>query len=116
MIKPEYVRILPNTMIDDFFLFGFLAGIIGYAVYLYTNKDDPKNHVSVVSGLYGTFLSGCVGGMLAIVFDNCIEVSIVVGFLNQIIYMALLKAAKNGSFWPVIKEIVIRLLTGGKGA
>ena len=108
------INFLPDTMIDDFFVFGFLSGVVGYAYYLYTNKDDPKNHISFIAGFYGLFLSGCTGGLLAIVFDKSIEVSIIVGLLNQLVFMAMVKAAKNGDFLGVIKEILIRYLTGGK--
>ena len=79
-------------MVDDFFIFGFLGGVVSYAYYLFTTKNDPKNHLNGFAGLYGTFLSGCVGGLLAVVFDRAIELSILVGLLNQIIYMAFLIA------------------------
>ena len=108
----QIINIIPNTLIDDFFLFGFLGGVIGYAWYLYTNRDDPRNHLKLVLALYGIFLSGCLGGLLAIVFDKAIELSIIVGLLNQLIYMAFMKSAKSGDFWGVIKDIIVRYLTG----
>ncbi len=108
------IKFIPGTMVDDFFIFGFAAGVVGYLYYVYTNKDDPKNHVKLIVGFYGMLLSGCLGGLLAIVFDRSIELSIIVGLLNQLIYMALVKSAKSGSFWPVIKDVLIRYLTAGK--
>lgn len=110
----QLINLLPNSAVDDFFFFGFLAGAVGYLYYVYTNKDDPKNHLKFAIGLYGMFLSAFIGGLLAIVFDRSIEVSILVGLLNQLIYMALIKSAKSGDFWGVIKEVLIRYLTGGK--
>ena len=111
--NPHIINLLPGTMIDDFFVFGFLAGVVGYAWYLYSSRNDPKNHLNWVIGVYGTILSGAMGGLLAIVFDKNIGVSIVVGLLNQLIYMALIRSAKSGDFWKVIKEVLIRYLSGG---
>lgn len=110
----DIIRLIPGTLIDDFFIFGFLSGMVGYLYYLYTNYDDPKNHLKLIVGFYGMLLSGSLGGLLAIVFDRSIEVSIIVGLLNQLIYMALVKSARSGTFWPVIKDVLIRYLTGGK--
>ncbi len=109
------INFVPNTAIDDYFVFGFLAGIVGYLYYLYASRHDPKNHLNWVIGLYGTVLSGALGGLLAIVFDRDIRISIIVGLLNQLIYMALIRSAKTGQFWQVIKEVLIRYLTAGKG-
>jgi hypothetical protein len=109
----QLIYLLPNSMVDDFFVFGFIGGIFSYMIYAFVERNDPKNHMSIWAGLYGTFLSGGVGGLLAIVFDKAIELSILVGFLNQIIYMSFLKAAKSGKFINVLKEVLIRYLTGG---
>lgn len=111
--NPHIINFLPNMMIDDFFVFGFLAGVVGYAWYLYSSRNDPKNHLNWVIGAYGTILSGAMGGLLAIVFDKNIGVSILVGLLNQLIYMALIRSAKSGDFWKVAKEVLIRYLSGG---
>ncbi len=111
--NPNIVQFIPGSAIDDFFLFGFVAGCVGYLYYLYVEHNDPKNHLKWVIGVYGTILSGALGGLLAIVFDRNIAVSIVVGLLNQLIYMALVRSAKTGDFWKVIKEVLIRYLTGG---
>jgi predicted lipid-binding transport protein (Tim44 family) len=100
-------------MVDDFAIFGFIGGIFSYLIYAWVERNDPKNHMSIWAGMYGTFLSGAVGGLLAIVFDSAIQVSIVVGFLNEIIYMSFLKAAKSGKFFGVFKELLIKYLTGG---
>jgi hypothetical protein len=110
----EIIYLIPNAMIDDYFVFGFLGGIVGYLWYWFTNRSDPKNHVHVIAGIYGTLLSGLLGGLLAIVFDNRIEISIVVGLLNQLIYMALMKSARSKDVWGVIKDVLVRYLTGGK--
>ena len=112
--KPQIVNWIPNSMIDDFFVFGFIAGCVGYLYYIYIERNDPKNHLKWVIGAYGTILSGALGGLLAIVFDRNLAVSIVVGLLNQLIYMALVRSAKSGDFWQVIKEVLIRYLTGGQ--
>lgn len=115
MIEGQLINLLPNTMIDDFFIFGFVAGLAGYAYYSFTNRNDPRNHLGFKIGIYGTFLSGCVGGLLAIVFDRDIRLSILVGLLNQLIYMALAKAAKGKDFWGIIKDVLVRYLTAGQG-
>ena len=111
--NPHIFTLIPESYIDDFFMFGFTAGMIGYLYYLYSARHDPKNHLSWIIGLYGTILSGALGGLLAIVFDRSIEVSIIVGLLNQLIYMALVRSARNGDFWKVIKEVLLRYLSGG---
>lgn len=100
-------------MLDDFFVFGFIGGTVSYAWYLFVERNDPSNHMSLVAGIYGIFLSGAVGGLLAIIFDKAIELSIAVGLLNQIIYMSFLKSAKSGKFLEVLKDVLIRYLTGG---
>ena len=110
----QLITILPNSLVDDFFVFGFAGGVISYAWYLFVERNDPTNHMSLVAGMYGTFLSGCVGGLLAIVFDKAIELSIIIGLLNQVIYMAFLKSAKSGKFFDVLKDVVVRYLTGGQ--
>lgn len=114
METENLVSIIPNSMVDDFFIFGFTAGMLSYAYYLFTNRNDPNNHVSVAAGFYGTILSGALGGLLAIVFDRSIALSIIVGLLNQVIYMAFLKSAKSGKFWEVFKDMLVKYLTGGK--
>lgn len=111
---PNIFHIVPNSLIDDFFIFGAIGGIVGYAWYLLSARNDPKNHLSIAIGIYGTILSGALGGLLAIVFDRNIAVSIIVGLLNQIIYMALVRSAKSDNFWKVIKEVLVRYLSGGK--
>lgn len=111
--SPDIFNFLPGSSIDDFFMFGFIAGCVGYLYYIYSERNDPKNHLKWVIGLYGTILSGALGGLLAIVFDRNIAVSILVGLLNQLIYMALVRSAKSGDFWKVAKEVLIRYLTGG---
>lgn len=111
---PDFIKILPNEPLDDFFVVGFIAGIVGYAYYLYIERDDPKNHLGLFTGIYGVFLSGCVSGLLAVVFDKALEVSIIVGLFNQLIYMAIVRAAKTGQFWDAIKEVLLRYLTAGK--
>ena len=108
-------ELIPNSLIDDFFIFGFVGGIIGYLYYLFVSKNDDGNHLNFAVGIYGTFLSGCLGGLLAIVFDYSFGLSIIVGLLNQLIYMALIRSAKSGNFWKIIKEVLVRYLTGGKG-
>lgn len=112
-MNQQLITVIPNSMVDDFFFFGFLGGIISYAYYLFTSRND-KEHLNGLAGLYGTFLSGCVGGLLAVVFDRAIELSILIGLLNQFIYMALLKSAKSGKFFEVLKDILLKYLTAGK--
>lgn len=110
----DIFNFIPNSIIDDFFMFGFMSGTVGYLWYLYTSRNDKGNHLSWLIGLYGTVLSGLLGGLLAIVFDRDIRLSIIIGLLNQLIYMALVRSAKSGDFWKVIKEVLVRYLTGGK--
>lgn len=114
-MTPHLINIIPNTLIDDFFFFGFLGGIIGYASYLLkVSKDKHQDKVEWITGIYGVFLSGCVGGLLAIVFDKAIEVSILVGLLNQVIYLALIKSAKNDRIWQALKEVAVKVLLTDK--
>lgn len=110
----QIVYFIQDSFLDDFFLFGFVSGIVGYLYYVYVSKNDPNNHVSRVAGVYGTLLSGALGGLLAIVFDRNYGISILVGLFNQLIYMALLQSAKSKNFWSAIKEVIIKYLTGGK--
>lgn len=112
-MNEHLISILPgNTMIDDYFVFGFISGFLSFLYYRFLFRDDPHNHISFLSGTYGAILSGSLGGLLAIVFDNNIAVSIFAGLTNQILYLAILKSTKHGDFWPVIKEIIIKLLGG----
>jgi len=63
--------------------------------------------------LWGTFLSGALGGLLAIVFDRAIELSILIGLLNQILYIALIRSVKGNNLTKVLKEVIIKMLTAG---
>lgn len=108
------VNVIPSSLIDDFFVAGFIGGFVGFLAYHYTNQNNPKNHIRFFSGLYGAFLSGCVGGLLAVVFDRSIELAIMVGLFEQFIYLAVLKSSRSGKFFEALKEIIIKLLTGGK--
>lgn len=110
----DIFNFIQNSPIDDFFCFGFLGGVIGYLYYRFTSKSDDGNHLNLLIGLYGTILSGSLGGLLAIVFDKDIRLSIVVGLLNQMIYMALVRSAKSDDVWKVIRDVLVRYLTGGK--
>jgi len=112
----DIIPILPNTMIDDFFFFGFLGGIVGYAYYIFATRDldgHLKNKGRFWITLYGILISGLLGGLLAIVFDRSIELAILVGLTHQIIYMTLIKGVAKGEFWTAIKEVIVKLLTGG---
>lgn len=112
---PNFINLIPNTPVDDFFFFGFIGGIVSYAYYLFLNRNEKTNQsMGLMIGIYGTLLSGCIGGLLAVVFDRAIELSIIVGLLNQIIYMALVKSAKNDHFWQILRDILIKFLTVGK--
>lgn len=112
--NPNLIKFLPNSYIDDFFFWGFIGGIVGYLIYLFSSRHDTKNHLNWIIGIYGTLLSGSLGGLLAIVFDKDIRLSIIIGLVNQMIYMGLVRAAKSGDFLKVLKEVLIRYLTGGK--
>lgn len=94
---------------------------MSYLYYRLINKErktDPNTQSdrSFWIALYGTVLSGCVGGLLAIVFDRAIELSILVGFLHHILYTSIIKSAKDDHFLSVLKEILIKYLTAGKQA
>lgn len=112
-METHLINILPNTMVDDFAIFGFLGGMVGYAWYLFTNRKDPKNHMNVFVGIYGVFLSGCLGALLAIAVDRSIALSIVVGLVNQVLYIAIVRSVKNKNFLAGLRQILINLLTGG---
>lgn len=109
----QIIFLLPNSMVDDFAIFGTIGAIVSYLYYAWVERDDPKNHMSIIAGIYGTLLSGALGGLLAIVFDSAIQVSIIVGFLAEVIYMSFLKTAKSGKFSSVFKELLLKFLTGG---
>lgn len=111
-MEQHLIRIIPNTMVDDYFAFGFISGFLSFLYYRYMFRNDPKNHISILSGIYGALLSGSLGGLLAILFDQSISLSIFVGLANQFIYIAILRSTKNGDFWKVVKEMVIKLLGG----
>lgn len=110
----DFIRFVPGTIIDDFFFFGFVGGIVGHMYYFFSMRGQ-NTHVSFWVALYGIIVSGLLGGLLAIVFDRSIEVSILVGLLNQVVFLAMTKAVIKGDFWKVFKEILIKLLTGGVG-
>ncbi len=109
----EFISVIPKSMVDDFFMVGFASAFIGYLYYLYLFRHDPKNQIGFLLGIYGAFLSGCIGGMLAIVFDKALELSIVVGLFSQIIYMALLKSIRGKKFFEIVREILVKYLTAG---
>jgi hypothetical protein len=111
----DIIQLVQGQMIDDYFVFGFLGGVVSYMVYLWTNHTNPKNHIGIIAGIYGVFLSGSLGGLLAIVFDKAIELSILVGLLNQIIYLAIIRSSKDNKILEALKDILIRYLTAGKG-
>lgn len=107
------VSFIPNSLVDDFATFGFLGGAVGYAWYLFTARNDPKNHLHWIVGIYGVFLSGCLGALLAIAVDRSIELSIIVGLVNQLLYMAIVRSVKSEGFLKVLKQVLISMLTGG---
>lgn len=109
-----FLSIIENTMIDDFFIWGFVGGFFGYAYYLWSSRHDPYNHLHWIIGLYGTLLNGCLGGLFAIVIDQKIEYSIAIGIFSNLIYMGLVRAGKSNQFFKAVKEVLIRYLTGGK--
>ncbi len=112
-MNTQIINIIPATYVDDFFVFGFLGGLVSYAWYLFTSRRDERNHLSILAGIYGVFLSGCLGGLLAIAIDRSIEISIIVGLLNQILYISIIRSVKNDGFIKALKEVLISLLTGG---
>lgn len=107
------INVLPNTMVDDFAFFGFLGGMVGYAWYLFTNRYDPKNHMNVFVGIYGVLLSGCLGALLAVAVDRSIALSVIVGLVNQVLYIAIIRSVKNKNFLEGLRQILINLLTAG---
>ena len=109
----DFPTLLPNTMIDDYFIWGFISGFIGYLYYLYSSRNDPDNHLHWMIGLYGTILTGSLGGLLAIVIDRRIEISIIVGLTANLIYMGIVRAGKSNQFFTAMREVLIRYLTGG---
>lgn len=107
------ITILPHSLVDDFFFFGFLGGAVGYAYYIWATRNHPKATVSIPVVVYGLLVSGALGGLLAIVFDRSIELSILVGLLHQFVYLSLVKITESGQGWETLKQIVIKLLTAG---
>lgn len=113
MEAQDLVHFIPGSMVDDFFFFGFAGGLVSYAWYLFNARNDSRNHLGWLAGLYGVFLSGCLGGLLAIAIDRAIELSIVVGLVNQVLYLAIVRSVKNGGFAKAIKEVLLTYLTKG---
>jgi len=111
----DVVHFISGSTVDDFFFFGFIGGLVSYAWYLFNARNDSKNHLGFWAGICGVFLSGCLGGLLAIAIDRAIELSIIVGLVNQVLYLAIMRSVKNGGLWTAIKEVILTYLTkGGK--
>lgn len=102
---------LSRELILLYFSWGFLSAVVSYLYYQLVVDKIKQKPFQV---LYGLFLSGCVGGLLAVVFDRSIAVSIIIGFVHQVLYTAILKTAKGGKLFEVIKEILVKYLTAGK--
>lgn len=111
----DFIRIFPNTLIDDFFIFGFIGGIVGQAWYIFATRTMKNHIISIWAIIYGLIISGMLGGLLAIVFDRSLELSILVGLTNQLIFLAMIKSVMKGEFWTVMKDILVKLLTAGVG-
>ncbi len=111
----DLIQIIPNTLIDDFFFWGFIGGLVGYAWYQFSTREMKNHTIYFWTVLYGVLISGMLGGLLAIVFDRSLELSILVGLLNQILFLSITKAVAKGEFWNVMKQILIKLLTAGTG-
>jgi len=97
-----------------YFIWGFISAAISF-LYYEAIISKNKNNLSILSVVYGFILSGLVGGLLAVVFDRTIGLSIIVGFTHQILYTSIVKTAQGGQFFSVVKEILIKYLTAGKG-
>lgn len=109
----------PNFL--DYFFWGMVSGAVGYLYYLVITKDsDPNiNHV-YTSNIKGCFLavlavilSGIMGGLFAVALDNNITTSIVSGAFVFLIYTSMLRGLKSGQFVTALKDLLIKLLTGG---
>lgn len=111
----DFIQLIPNTLIDDFFFFGFIGGLVGHAYYILSTRNMKNHIISFGVAAYGIIISGLLGGLLAIVFDRSLELSILVGLLNQILFLSIIKAVAKGEFWTAIKEVLIKLLTAGTG-
>lgn len=107
------INVIPGTLVDDFFFFGFLGGFVGYAYYTFVTKNHHVMDKNIFVMLYGLIISGCLGGLLAIVFDRSIELSILVGLLHQFLYLSIIRLTETGEGWGTIKQILIKLLTAG---
>ena len=111
----DIIKFVPGTLIDDFFTFGFIGGLVGYAYYIFSTREMKNHLISFWAVLYGILISGMLGGLLAIVFDRSLELSILVGLFNQILFLTITKAVARGEFWAVMRELLIKLLTAGTG-
>lgn len=107
--------------IEQYFIWGALGGAVGYAWYIYAIRDgDPQyNHVykAGVRGFclaaWGIFLASIMGGLFAIVFDHSMGVSIITGMTSFLTFTAMVRVARTGKFMDNIRDLLIRLLTGG---
>lgn len=99
--------------IDQYFLYGFGSAMVSYLYYTLVATHN-KEHMPVWQGIYGTIISGFVGGFMAMALDRSIYLSIVVGFMHQIIYMAMIKTGTNKRFFSVLSEMIVKLFGGVK--
>jgi len=95
----------------DFFFWGAISGSIGYAFYIFVTFDK-FSWSKIFMTLSGIILCGLMGGLFAVVFDNSISTSIIIGSFVFFIYTAMLKVFQGNGFLPTIREILIKLLLG----
>lgn len=107
--------------VTEYFMWGALSGAVGYAYYLYvTRYASPSNNHVYTTGLrgfmlalLGVVLSSLLGGLFAVAFDRSRATSIITGVFTFFIYTSILRGLKSGSFLNAMRELLIKLLTGG---
>lgn len=106
----------------DYFLWGALSGAVGYAYYVFVTRkgDNTQNHVyrSNPRGFAllttGILLSSLLGGLFAVAFDHSRAVSIMTGVFTFFVYTSILRGVKSGHFMIAVRDLLVRILTGGK--
>ena len=103
------------TTLIDFFFWGAFAGAVGHAYYLLVRgMEKGADGGTWMEAIAGVLLSSLMGGLFAVVFDRAIPVSIMVGAFTYFIFRSFLKAFQNDSVSSAIREVLIKLLGGGK--
>ena len=93
----ELLIVLADNFYIKYFLAGFIGGLIGKAFAYFWKFENNESDIIHSNRYYaiGIFLSGLMGGLLAIVVDQRIEFAILVGIFTDIAYTIFIKRIKR---------------------